>query len=174
MYYLIILRKWEKNNYLWKGTLDFLGINHYNVGYVDISYFNENHIDVLLSNLDKRIILRRNILGWEINPDSMNNILEMINKRYGYPLIMITESGNCEKNDFSFNNQKIILDRHLDDLLKFHSIHKNILGYMWWTLQDNFEWDDGYKPKFGLYKRKIQDNKILREPKFIAKLFNAK
>jgi len=33
------------------------------------------------------------------------------------------------------------------------------LGYMSWTLCDNYEWEDGYKPKFGLYTMSYKNGK---------------
>jgi hypothetical protein len=34
------------------------------------------------------------------------------------------------------------------------------LGYIFWTLSDNWEWADGYCPKFGLYEVDRQDAQL--------------
>ncbi len=36
---------------------------------------------------------------------------------------------------------------------------------MHWTLCDNFEWEDGYKPKFGLYTMSYKSGKRVCELK---------
>jgi beta-glucosidase len=36
---------------------------------------------------------------------------------------------------------------------------------MHWTLTDNYEWDDGYKPKFGLYTMSYKKGKRVCELK---------
>lgn len=141
-----------KKNELWKGKLDFLGLNHYNVGYVDISYSVKDPINVLM-NINSRNY-KKNLMGWHIKPESMRNIFEMLNHRYGDIKIMITESGTCERKDNLEGNKlhHLIMDTHLKSVLDYQNETGNIIGYIWWTLVDNFEWDDGWKPKFGLYR----------------------
>jgi beta-glucosidase len=172
-----INKKYKKQNLLWMGTLDFLGINHYNVGYVNIKYLNfinfknNNAIDVKLLNPNNNIDIIKNSLNWEIDINSMKNILTDITNKYGMIPIMITENGSCDYKEDGFYYQKYIIDYHLKSVMDFYIENKNILGYMWWTLQDNFEWDDGYDPKFGLYTRIKKNNNITGNIKEIGKYY---
>ena len=145
----------------WKNKLDFLGINHYNVGYVDISYSIKNPIDVLLT-LNKGIY-SINALNWDIKPNSLNNVIESVINKYGEIDILISESGSCEHKDSLENNNlhKTVMNTHMITAIE----NKQVFGYLWWSLIDNFEWDDGWNPKFGLYRLVKKNNKYHREIK---------
>jgi len=132
----------------WIGKLDFLGVNHYNVGYVDISYSVNDPINVLLTLPESLYV--KNGLNWDIKPESLLKTVRDVKSRYGEIDIMITESGGCERKARLEMNRihEHIMNTHLKSILN----EKNIIGYMWWTLMDNYEWNDGWGPKFGLYK----------------------
>ena len=141
----------------WIGKLDFLGVNHYNIGYVLISYNLKKPIDVQLSLKDSAY--HKNAMNWDIKPESMSCILNMLHTRYGKIKIMITESGSAEKKSKIRNNnfQKEIIDTHFWSVIEYQKKYNTILGYVYWTLMDNYEWEDGYKPKFGLYTMSYKD-----------------
>jgi hypothetical protein len=63
---------------------------------------------------------------------------------------MITESESTERNaSVIWNNfQKEIIDTHFRSVIEW-----------FWTLMDNYEWEDGYKPKFGLYTMSYKKRK---------------
>jgi len=42
------------------------------------------------------------------------------------------------------------LKRHLRELARAHADGVDIRGYFQWSLMDNFEWNEGYKLRFGL------------------------
>ena len=139
-------KNWGMTNVNWRNKLDFIGVNHYNVGYVDISFLSAETINVLLEDENNNLV--KNVLKWDIHPESIIKVLNMVRNRYNHLKIMITESGSTDPNQMYF------MDTHLKNILNYQLNTGNLLGVMWWTLMDNFEWEDGYLPKFGLYSRK--------------------
>jgi beta-glucosidase/6-phospho-beta-glucosidase/beta-galactosidase len=96
----------------WIGKLDFLGVNHYNVGYVSIGWNLDNPVDVKCTLNES--IYSKNAMKWDIKPDSMQFVLDRLRTRYGKIKMMITESGSAErKSSVEGNNfQKEIIDTH--------------------------------------------------------------
>lgn len=131
----------------WKGTLDFIGLNHYNLSTVCISYNPVHPFDVIMS--DKKLKYPVSDMGWDICGYSM--YLSLIDlASYGLP-IFITENG-CADNTIDNKNRINFLKQCLKGLcMAEKEMNMTILGFCYWTLQDNFEWEDGYRPKFGLY-----------------------
>ena len=60
---------------------------------------------------------------------------------------MVTENGTCVDKDEDYYD---FLCAHLRSVFRALQEGIDVIGYVWWTLIDNFEWDNGYKARFGL------------------------
>ncbi len=75
-------------------------------------------------------------------------------KRYGLPII-ITENGLADEDD---DLRPRHMRHHLYAVLRAMQDGVTILGYYHWTLLDNFEWAEGYEPRFGLFEVDFEDD----------------
>jgi beta-glucosidase len=89
----------------------------------------------------------RNItdLGWEIYPEGIYHILKDY-KKFNLP-IFITENGLADAKD---EKRAKFIREHLLWVHKAISEGVDVHGYFHWSLLDNFEWDKGFWPRFGL------------------------
>lgn len=99
--------------------------------------------------------MARNVLGWELCPDTLYWVLKFFSERYKLP-IMVTENGMCAYDNIRKNgtvndgNRIAYLEKVLEGVKKATDEGVDVLGYQYWTLIDNFEWAEGYDPRFGL------------------------
>ncbi|MUV36884.1 Beta-glucosidase [Lentibacillus sp. JNUCC-1] len=126
-----------------KGTYcDFMGINYYSR---DIVSFSMNPLR-LFGDLKVREGAETNDLGWEIYPEGLYRVCKKAFERYPFP-IYITENGICDAEDqqrgrFIYDHLKVVKELIEDGV--------PVERYYHWSLIDNFEWDEGLGPKFGL------------------------
>ena len=99
-------------------------------------------------------------LGWEIYPQGIYHVLKDL-KKYDKP-VFITENGLADAED---QYRKEFIKNHLRWVHKAIEEGVDVRGYLHWSLMDNFEWADGYEPRFGLVEvdydtleRKIRDS----------------
>ncbi len=103
----------------------------------------------------KRNVKELTAMGWEISPDGMFQILNQLSQYQGIKQIIITENGaafedNFEEGNINDKDRVAFYESYLKHVLKAKQAGVKVNGYMAWTLTDNFEWTEGYKPKFGL------------------------
>jgi beta-glucosidase len=77
--------------------------------------------------------------GWEIVPEVFADLLREAAKG-GFPLV-VTENGIADAAD---RVRAAFIEQHVRAL-------KDVHGYFHWSLLDNYEWLDGFEPRFGLY-----------------------
>lgn len=81
--------------------------------------------------------------GWEIVPDAFTPLL-IEAASAGFPLV-VTENGLADEAD---RLRPRFIESHMRAIVRAEvPVH----GYFHWSLVDNYEWLDGYAPKFGLY-----------------------
>lgn len=85
-------------------------------------------------------------LGWDMQPDKLQYLLEDVAERYRLP-IMITENGLADGAD---SQRQWWLTETIKAMHEALKRDIKLIGYLHWSLLDNFEWDKGYWPKFGL------------------------
>lgn len=132
---------------------DFIGIQNYTRELVEYSFFTP-YVGANLVKATKRNVPTTE-MGWEVYPAS---IYEMIKKFGSYPQVkkmIITENGVAFKDhlvDGKVDDPQRIayLHDYLEQILKAKNEGYNVQGYFVWTLTDNFEWAEGYHPRFGL------------------------
>lgn len=114
------------------GYQDFIGLNHY--FHSGINYGFEKHEKKVVSDV-----------GWEIYPKSIYAVLKDLT-RYEKP-IYVTENGVADAQDIYRGR---LIKESLEWVKKAQQEGVDVRGYLHWSLLDNFEWADGFWPRFGL------------------------
>ena len=119
--------------------IDFIGLNYYCREFVKPGIGSDSHCT------DSHHATKRNALGWHIYPQGLLQILRVL-KRYGTPVI-ITENGTAAGSDDEYYDY---MYTHIIQVARALQEGVDVRGYFWWSLLDNFEWDKGFAPRFGL------------------------
>lgn len=96
-----------------------------------------------------------NVMEFEIYPEGIYTMLKKFGAYEGVKKIVVTENGTCVEDHLEngkVNDPKRIqfFKDYLTQVLKAKKEGVPVEGYFVWTLTDNFEWSDGYEPRFGL------------------------
>ncbi len=96
-----------------------------------------------------------NEMEGEIYPEGLYQILKKYSRYKGIRNLIVTENGTCVpdilQNGSVHDKERIDYFRnHLSAVLKAKREGVNVNGYFVWSPTDNFEWDKGYRTRFGL------------------------
>ena len=120
---------------------DFIGLNF---------YLSNRFVGYRLKNSNRK----RNSLGWHMQPADIQFALERLYKKYNLP-VMVTENGLPDAND---ENREWWLKETTSALERVIKNDVELLGYIHWSLLDNFEWNKGFWPRFGLIEVDYKNN----------------
>ena len=147
------------NKIMRHNAMDFVGINYYSRQLVELKKWGIRNLamDTCQSNHHP---VKKNSLGWDIYPEGLYELLLRM-KKYGLPVI-IAENGICTPDD---SLRWEYIQAHLKNIHLAMEKGVNVVGYLYWSLMDNFEWDKGFGPRFGLididystYKRTVRES----------------
>lgn len=124
---------------------DYIGVNY---------YFSNRIYGYRQHNPNERL----SDLGWDMSPANLEQALERLWSKYHLPL-MITENGLADEAD---EHRKWWLTQTIVAMQHARKEGVELLGYMHWSLIDNFEWDKGFWPKFGLIAVDDSNRRSLR------------
>jgi beta-glucosidase len=102
-------------------------------------------------------------LGWEIYPEGIYHIIKDL-AHHRLP-IYITENGLADADD---SRREIFIKEHLFWIHKAIQESIDVRGYFYWSLLDNFEWDKGFWPRFGLVEVDYATQKRTIRPSALA------
>lgn len=113
---------------------DFFGLNY---------YFANQILGTRVHNPEDN---PKSDLGWDMQPDKVGPLLIKLHEKYKIPF-MITESGLADMHD---QHRKWWISETVKAM--DGAIKKGVpmIGYIHWSLTDNFEWAEGFWPRFGL------------------------
>jgi beta-glucosidase len=136
-----------------KFDFDFIGIQLYTREIVKYSFFTPYLSAGLIKAKNRKVQFTE--MGWEVYPPSIYEIIKKYNQYTGIKKLYITENGAAFPDvvkDGQVDDPKRVayLQDYLKQVLKAKSEGYKIGGYFVWTLTDNFEWAEGYNPRFGL------------------------
>ena len=145
---------WWANDYFFdriRNEQDFLGCN----------YYFHNRIHWGFNKNENRV---RSDMGWELRPDGLEGVLLRL-KKFRRP-VYITENGIADAED---RLRPQVLIESLSAVHRALMQGTDVRGYLHWSLLDNFEWDSGFWPRFGLLE--VDRTTLKRTPRRSAYLF---
>ncbi|KAF5185534.1 Beta-glucosidase, partial [Thalictrum thalictroides] len=167
-----------------KGSMDFLGINHYTAYFVHYPHQKPPTATSYQMDWNAEIVYERNgkPVGDMANSDwlfivpwGMYKIVTYIKEHYQNPTLMITENGMDDPGNVTLpkalhDTKRINYYKSYLNYLK-RAIHEGakVTHYFAWSLLDNFEWRGGYTSRFGIIYVDFKDLK--RYPKMSAYWF---
>lgn len=94
-------------------------------------------------------------MNWEVYPEGMYRIIKQFAAYKNLPRIYITENGVAVKDEvvngeIHDTKRTQFLKDYLAQVLKAKREGIDIGGYFVWSFLDNFEWAEGYRPRFGM------------------------
>ena len=128
--------------------LDFLGVNYYTRNVVHAAAGGR-------AEVVEQAGVERTLMGWEVYPDGLVELLVRLHDDYGAPPTYVTESGAAYADRREGGRVRDVdriayLRRHVEALERAVEHGVDLRGYFVWSLLDNLEWALGYSRRFGI------------------------
>ena len=132
--------------------LDFLGVNYYTRSVMRSDTVAES------DNAPRKVRPGDEVtdMGWEVYPEGLFEVFDMLRREYPFPAYHVTENGaaypDAVDNEGEVHDPDRVsyLRRHFAQAARVVDAGIPLRGYFVWSLLDNFEWSFGLKKRFGL------------------------
>lgn len=134
-------------------NFDFIGIQNYTREVVTHSYM-VPYLHAKIVKATKRNV-KTTLMDWEVYPKSIYNMIVKFNNYSKINKIIITENGAAFEDkltdgEIHDTERLAYFQKYLKQVIKAKDDGYKVSGYFVWTFIDNFEWAEGYYPRFGL------------------------
>ncbi len=154
----------EEQHPSWAGTLDWLGVQYYFRAGVTASpplvpgvaltmCFGPLDFGACLPPADPTWYVPE--MGYEFYAPGLYSVLAEYGERYPNLPLAITEAGIATSVG-ARRAENVV--RMLEQIGRARGEGIDVRGYYHWTLMDNFEWAEGYGPRFGLFRVDFEDD----------------
>ena len=132
---------------------DFIGIQNYTREVVKHSY-TVPYLHAKIIKATERNV-QTTLMDWEVHPQSIYEMIAKYNAYKNIKDIIITENGAAFKDEIKNGEVSDVertqyLQTYLQQVRRAQLNGLKVSGYFVWTFMDNFEWAEGYYPRFGL------------------------
>lgn len=149
------------------GSADFFGLNYYFRYRVRLAPGSERTVEMEPGPTALRSELGGRDPVGDSPPEALYALIGEAWRRYRMP-VYVTEGGIADERGTMrgtlIRGQREAIARALADGV-------DVRGYLHWSLLDNFEWDKGYRPRFGLFR--VDRQTLARTPAGGADVFTA-
>jgi beta-glucosidase len=132
--------KWMR--YFWNWW--FLRRIRHHQDFVGVNYYFTDYYTGMVQRKNPKVPFSD--MGWYMEPEGLYPLLLRVWARFKTPII-VSETGVADMND---EYRRWWIEETIVAMQRAMSEGVDIRGYFYWSLLDNFEWADGYWPKFGL------------------------
>jgi len=156
--------------------IDFLGINYYRPHVIKAGDGSVGAGSGSSMDLDAVHVIAPGTavtqVGWPVSSTGLYDLLLELRDEFPDLPMMITENGAAypdvvsEQGTIDDPLRVAYLNSHLRQMHRAISDGADVRGYFVWTLLDNFEWAEGYGPRFGIVRVDFETQR--RTPKASA------
>jgi beta-glucosidase len=136
-------------------NFDFVGVQNYSRDVVKRSWF-QPLVWGTMVEAKKRGVKQTTDMGWEVYPEGIYHVLKRVASYKAVKRIYVTENGaafpDTPTTDGRVHDARRtqFLQSYLAQVLRAQKEGVPVEGYFVWSFMDNFEWHEGFRPRFGL------------------------
>ncbi|MGF7027170.1 MULTISPECIES: GH1 family beta-glucosidase [Sphingobacterium] len=133
--------------------MDFIGVQNYTREIIRYAMFVPYLQAKIVSAKERKVEMTE--MNWEVYPASIYYMLKKFSAYPNIPTLIVTENGAAFpdkiENGLVHDPKRLSYLQHaLQEVYRAKQEGINVKGYFVWTFMDNFEWAEGYRPRFGL------------------------